>query len=418
MNTVFHSQPPLGTITTLPGEPQGEGKKAMLRQRLSDIQEALRHEPVDGWLFYDFRGSDPLAYRILGLDATTISTRRWYYFIPTHGEPVGIVSSVEPRRLDVLPGQKKVFLSWQQLHAALAETLQGRRRIAMQYSPGNAIPYVSRVDAGTIELIRQFGVEIVSAADLVQRFEAVWTEAQWESHLRAAKGVRETVDEAFAYIRQHTSISEYAVQQFIIERFKSRGLTTHHPPIVGINAHSADPHYEPQPEGSSLIRANAFVLIDLWAKEPGGVYADITWTGFMGKEVPARYQEIFNHVRAGRDAAIEFVKARVAREQSFAGYEVDAVTRKIITDAGYGDYFVHRTGHSIGEEVHGNGANMDGLETRDERWVLPGTCFSIEPGIYLAGEFGVRSEINIYVSPHAAIVTGVPMQTAVIPILA
>jgi len=402
----------------LPAEPQGEGKKVMLQQRLSDIQEALRLEQVDGWLFYDFRGSDPLAYRILGLDPTSISTRRWYYFIPTHGEPAGIVSSVEPHRLDTLPGQKKIFLSWQQLQSALAETLQGRQRIAMQYSPGNAIPYVSRVDAGTIELIRQFGVEIVSAADLVQRFEAVWTAEQLESHLQAAKGVRETVDEAFAYIRQHTPVNEYAVQQFIIERFKAQGLTTHHPPIVGVNAHSADPHYEPQPEGSSLIRPGDFVLIDLWAKEPGAVYADITWTGFMGKEVPARYQEIFNYVRNGRDAAIAFVKERVAREQSFAGHEVDAVTRKVITDAGYGNYFVHRTGHSIGEEVHGNGANMDGLETRDERRVLPGTCFSIEPGIYLAGEFGVRSEINIYVSPREAIVTGAPMQTEVIPILA
>src|SRR5262245_43739160 len=280
-------------------------------QHLHEIQDALQQEKVDGWLFYDFRGSDPLAYRILGLDATTISTRRWYYLIPAQGEPVGIVSSVEPHRLDTLPGQKKVFLSWQQLQSALAETLQGRQRIAMQYSPENAIPYVSRVDAGTIEMIRQFGVEVVSAADLVQRFEAVWTTAQWESHLRAAKGVRETVDEAFAYIRQHTPISEYAVQQFIIERFKACGLTTHHPPIVGINAHSADPHYEPQAEGSSLIRPGDFVLIDLWAKEPDGVYADITWTGFMGKEVPARYQEIFTHVRNGRDAAIAFVKERV-----------------------------------------------------------------------------------------------------------
>ena len=386
-------------------------------RHLRDMQDALHQEQVDGWLFYDFRGSDPLAYRILGLDSTTISTRRWYYFIPTQGEPVGIVSSVEPHRLDALPGEKRVFLSWQQLQAHLAETLRGVRRVAMQYSPGNAIPYISRVDAGTIEQIRQLGIEIVSAADLVQRFEAVWTTAQWESHLRAATGVRETVDEAFAYIRQHTPVSEYAVQQFIIQRFTDRGLTTHHPPIVAINAHSADPHFEPQPEGSSLIQPGDFVLIDLWAKEPKGVYADITWTGFMGTEVPARYQEIFTHVRNARDAAIAFVKERMSREQSFAGYEVDAASRQVIVDAGYGDFFVHRTGHSIGEEVHGNGANMDGLETRDERRVLPGTCFSIEPGIYLGGEFGVRSEINIYVTPREAIVTGAPMQTEVIPIL-
>ncbi|NOT55066.1 MAG: aminopeptidase P family protein [Deltaproteobacteria bacterium] len=387
-------------------------------RQLSDMQDALRHEQLDGWLFYDFRGSDPLAYRILGLDATTISTRRWYYFIPAQGEPVGLVSSVEPHRLDVLPGQKRVFLSWQQLHAHLAETLRGVRRVAMQYSPGNAIPYISRVDAGTIEHIRQLGIEVVSAADLVQRFEAVWSTAQWESHLRAAKGVREIVDEAFAYIREHAPVSEYTVQQFILQRFADRGLTTHHPPIVAINAHSADPHFEPQPRGSSLIQSGDFVLIDLWAKEPNGVYADITWTGFMGAEVPARYREIFTYVRNARDAAIAFVQERMRREQSFAGYEVDAASRQVIVDAGYGDYFVHRTGHSIGEEVHGNGANMDGLETRDERRVLPGTCFSIEPGIYLQGEFGVRSEINIYMTPSEAIVTGAPMQTEVVAILA
>lgn len=390
----------------------------MQEPRLREIQEALRQDGVEGWLFYDFRGSDPLAYRILGLDPAAISTRRWYYFIPAQGEPAGIVSSVEPRRLDTLPGRKRVFLSWQQLQEHLAETLSGVRRVAMQYSPGNAIPYVSRVDAGTIELIRRLGVEVVSAADLVQRFEAVWTPAQWESHLRAATGVRETVDEAFVYIRQHAPVTEYAVQQFILERFSARGLTTHHPPIVAINAHSADPHFEPTPHDATPIRPGDFVLIDLWAREPGGVYADFTWTGFMGAVVPARYQEIFALVRSARDAAIAFVKERIRREQSFYGYEVDAVARKVITDAGYGDHFVHRTGHSIGEEVHGNGANMDGLETRDERRVLPATCFSIEPGIYLAGEFGVRSEVNVYVTEREAIVTGVPMQVDVVPILA
>jgi Xaa-Pro dipeptidase len=388
----------------------------MTEQRIRDIQEALRQEGVDGWLFCDFRGSDPLAYRILGLDTRQISTRRWYYYIPSEGEPAGVVSSVEPHRLDALPGQKRVFLSWQQLHAALAETLRGVRRLAMQYSPGNAIPYVSRVDAGTVELVRRLGIEVVSSADLVQRFEAVWSAVQWQSHLRAAAGVRETVDEAFAYIRQNTPVSEYAVQQFILQRFAARGLVANHPPIVAINAHSADPHFEPTPE-SGLIRPGDFVLIDLWAKEPDGVYADYTWTGFMGKVVPDRHREIFTIVRNARDAAIAFVKDRIAKEQSFRGYEVDAAARKIITDAGYGNYFVHRTGHSIGEEVHGNGANMDGLETQDERRVLPGSCFSVEPGIYLAGEFGVRSEVNVYVTEREAIVTGTPMQTEVVPIL-
>ncbi len=392
----------------------------MTEQRLREIQDALRREGpqgIDGWLFCDFRGSDPLAYRILGLDARQISTRRWYYFIPSSGEPAGIVSSVEPHRLDALLGAKRVFLSWQQLHAALADTLHGARRVAMQYSPGNAIPYVSRVDAGTIELVRQCGVEVFSSADLVQRFEAVWSAEQWQSHLRAAAGVRATVDEAFAYIRQNRPVSEYAVQQFILQNFAARGLVANHPPIVAINAHSADPHFEPAPD-SGVIRPGDFVLIDLWAKEPDGVYADYTWTGFMGNEIPARCQEIFTLVRDARDAAIAFVKERISREQSFHGYEVDAAARKVITDAGYGDYFVHRTGHSIGEEVHGNGANMDGLETQDERRVLPGTCFSIEPGVYLPGEFGVRSEVNVYVSEREAIVTGTPMQTELVRILA
>ncbi len=388
----------------------------MTEQQLSEIQDALRREEVDGWLFYDFRGSDPLAYRILGLDARQISTRRWCYFIPSHGDPVGIVSSVEPHRLDRLPGLKRVFLSWQQLHTALADTLRGAQRVAMQYSPGNAIPYVSRVDAGAVELVRQCGVEVVSSADLVQRFEAVWSTAQWQSHLRAAAVVRKTVDEAFAYIRQNPPVSEYAVQQLILQRFAAGGLVANHPPIVAINAHSADPHFEPTPD-SGVIRPGDFVLIDLWAKEPDGVYADYTWTGFMGNEIPVRYQEIFTLVRDARDAAIAFVKERVSKAQTFYGYEVDAAARNVITDAGYGKYFVHRTGHSIGDEVHGNGANMDGLETQDERRVLPGTCFSIEPGVYLPGEFGVRSEVNVYVTEREAIVTGTPMQTELVRIL-
>jgi Xaa-Pro aminopeptidase len=389
----------------------------MDEQHLREIQQALRQEGVEGWLFCDFRGSDPLAYSILGLDSTAISTRRWYYFIPAYEEPVGIVSSVEPRRLDTLPGRKRVFLSWQQLHESLAETLHRMRRVAMQNSPGNAIPYISRVDAGTIELIRQLGVEVVSSADLVQRFEAVCTASQWQSHLRAATGVRETVNEAFAYIRQHSPVTEYAVQQFILERFAAWGLTTHHPPIVAINAHSADPHFEPTPQDATPIRPGDFVLIDLWAKEPEGVYADFTWTGFMGNRIPERHREIFTIVRDARDAAIAFIKERIQREQSFYGYEVDAVARKLVTDAGYGNFFVHRTGHSIGEEVHGNGANIDSLETKDERRILPSTCFSIEPGIYLAGEFGVRSEVNVYVTEREAIVTGTPMQTEIVPIL-
>ena len=385
--------------------------------RLHEIQHALQEETLDGWLFYDFRGSDPLAYRILGLDEAELSTRRWYYFIPAEGVPIGLVSSIEPYRLDRLPGPKRPFFTWQQHAERLAELLRNRRRIAMQYSPGNAIPYISRVDAGTIETIRQLGVEVVSSADLVQRFEAVWTPEQWQSHRRAATVVRQTVDAAFGYLRDNAPVSEYQVQQFILDCFVQHGLTTYYPPVVAANAHSADPHYTPTAEQTALIRPGDFVLIDLWAKEPDGVYADITWTGFMGKVVPERYQEIFQLVREARDAALVFVKERVARGQSFFGHEVDAASRSVITNAGYGDQFFHRTGHSIGTEVHGNGANMDGVETRDTRRVLPHTCFSVEPGIYLAGDFGVRSEVDVYITENEAIVTGDPVQTEVIPIL-
>ena len=385
--------------------------------RLREIQHALQEETLDGWLFYDFRGSDPLAYRILGLDETELSTRRWYYFIPAEGAPVGLVSSIEPYRLDRLPGPKLPFFTWQQHAERLTELLRNRQRIAMQYSPGNAIPYISRVDAGTIEAIRQRGVEVVSSADLVQRFEAVWTQEQWHSHRRAASVVRQTVDAAFGYLSDNAPVSEYQVQQFILDCFARHGLMTYYPPVVAANAHSADPHYTPTAEQAALIRPGDFVLIDLWAKEPDGVYADITWTGFMGKAVPERYQEIFQLVRAARDAAISFVQERVASGQTFFGHEVDAASRSVIANAGYGDRFFHRTGHSIGTEVHGNGANMDGVETRDTRRVLPHTCFSVEPGIYLAGDFGVRSEVDVYITENEAIVTGDPVQTEVIPIL-
>ena len=385
--------------------------------RLHEIQHALQEETLDGWLFYDFRGSDPLAYRILGLDETELSTRRWYYFIPAEGVPIGLVSSIEPYRLDRLPGPKLPFFTWQQHAERLAELLRNRRRIAMQYSPGNAIPYISRVDAGTIETIRQLGVEVVSSADLVQRFEAVWTPEQWQSHRRAATVVRQTVDAAFGYLRDNAPVSEYQVQQFILDCFAHHGLTTYYPPVVAANVHSADPHYTPTAEQTALIRSGDFVLIDLWAKEPDGVYADITWTGFMDKVVPGRYQEIFQLVREARDAAISFVKESVTSGQTFFGHEVDAASRSVIANAGYGDQFFHRTGHSIGTEVHGNGANMDGVETRDTRRVLPHTCFSVEPGIYLAGDFGVRSEVDVYITENEAIVTGDPVQTEVIPIL-
>jgi Xaa-Pro aminopeptidase len=393
------------------------------RQRLLDIQRELHlSAELDGWLFYDFRGSDPLAYRVLLLDPARHVTRRWYYWIPAAGEPVKLLHRIEPHVLDEFPGRADLYVGWDEQRALLSSILKGRRRIAMQYSPFNAIPYLSRVDAGTIDLIRSFGVEVMSSADLVQRFEAVWTEEQRASHEYATAALRRIVDDSFAHVRAALSkdrvLTEYDLQQFVLQRIREAGMTTSSPPIAAVNAHSADPHYSPMASGSSPIRRDDLVLIDLWAKrtEPGAVYGDITWTGFTAKQAPAKQQTIFSTVRQGRDAALEFVRRHVAAGQFPFGWEVDDVCRQTIRAGGYGDFFVHRTGHSIGEEVHGNGANIDNLETQDSRRLMPKTCFSIEPGIYLPGEFGIRSELDVYISEREAIVYGQPLQSEIVPI--
>jgi Xaa-Pro aminopeptidase len=394
-------------------------------QRIADIQKVLREMPgLDGWLFYDFRGSDPLAYRVLRLDPHQHVTRRWYYWVPSAGTAVKLLHRIEPHVLDELPGATRLYVSWEEQRASLAGMLQSAKRIAMQYSPLNAVPYISRVDAGTIELIRSFGIEVVTSADLVQRFEAVWDDRQLAAHRAAAEALRRIVDEAFGHVRDavvgNKALTEYGLQQFILSHIKEHGLTTSSAPIAAVNAHSADPHYGPAPQGSLEIVAGDLVLIDLWAKrpEPGSVYADITWTGYVGRTVPPRQRDIFGIVREARDTALAFVRTRVAAGDFPCGWEVDEACRTVIRDAGYGDRFLHRTGHSIGEEVHGNGANIDNLETQDGRRLLPNTCFSIEPGIYLPGEFGIRSELDVYVSDREALVTGVPIQTAIVPILA
>ena len=393
-------------------------------ERVAAIQAALRESgSADGWLFYDFRGSDPLAYRVLLLDPARHVTRRWYYWIPVTGTPVKLLHRIEPHVLDELPGQDQLYVSWEQQRALLASILKGSRRIAMQYSPLNAVPYVSRVDAGTIELIRSFGVDVVSAADFVQRFEAVWTEAQLESHQYAVIALRRIVDEAFTHVgeslRAGRVLTEYGLQQFILGRIHDAGMVTSSAPIAAVNAHSADPHYGPTAAESSPVLRDSLVLIDLWAKrtEPGAVYGDITWTGFTGREVPTRHRDIFEFVRRGRDAALSFAQAAVAAGKFPFGWEVDEACRAVIQAAGYGDQFVHRTGHSIGEEVHGNGANIDNLETQESRRLMPRTCFSIEPGIYLTGEFGIRSELDVYVAEREAVVYGQPLQTEIIPIV-
>jgi Xaa-Pro aminopeptidase len=392
-------------------------------EHIRAIQDALQQAAVDGWLFADFRGNDPLAYRILKLSNAGMVSRRWYYYLPAMGEPRKLVHRIESHSLDGLPGRPLQYASWLELHAQLKGVLADSRRVAMQYSPHNAIPYVSRVDAGTIELVRSFGIEVVTAADLVQRFEAVWTPEQWEAHQYAARSLRTIIDETFGHLREIVAnrgeVSEHSVQQFILGRFDSYGMRSDKPPIVAVNAHSADPHFQPTPT-SGLIRRGDFVLLDIWAKrkESRSVYADITWTGYLGDTVPALYGNIFRAVQHGRDAAIEFVQDAVHAGRAICGWEVDEVAREAIRKAGYAEYFIHRTGHSIGEEVHGNGANIDNYESRDERHILPQTCFSIEPGVYLPGQFGVRSEVDVYVSEHGAFVTGQPIQLGVVPILA
>jgi Xaa-Pro dipeptidase len=391
-------------------------------ERVSGIQQALRDAGIDGWLFYDFRGSDPLAYRILQLDPTVHVTRRWYYWIPAVGVPVKLLHRIEPHVLDALPGQADCYVSWEQQRHILARLLAGGLRIAMQYSPLNAVPYVSRVDAGTVELIRSYHVEVVSSADLIQTFEACWTDRQLESHQYAAAALRRIVDQTFSHVHetitQGRSLTEYGVQQFILGRICEAGMVTSSAPIAAVNAHSADPHYGPTETGSAEITRDALLLIDLWAKrtEPGSVYADITWTCYVGRTVPVKQREIFDVVRQGRDAALAFVRTEKAAGHHPFGWEVDNACRQVIQHRGYGDQFVHRTGHSIGEDVHGNGANIDGLETQDTRRLIPRTCFSIEPGIYLPGEFGIRSELDVYLAEREALVFGLPLQSEIVPL--
>jgi len=385
------------------------------------VQESLRDESVDGWLFYDHHHRDPIAYRVLKI-APKMCTRRWYYLIPTEGEPAKLVHRIEKGNLAGLPGGEHEYSSWSEQREELKKILRGKKTVAMQYSPLNDIPYVGLVDAGTVELVRSFGVQVVSSADLVQLFEARWSAEALASHLEAGKAVHAIVRSAFAMIaeaaRAGRAMTEYDVQQEIVRLYGLYGLEADEAPIVAVNENTANPHYTPVPAASLPIRANDFVLLDVWAKlrEPESVYFDITWTGFVGEKVPHQYAEIFEIVREARDAAVSLVTQARREGRPLRGYQVDDAARGVITRQGYGEFFVHRTGHSIGEDVHGSGANMDNFETRDDRRIIPGTCFSVEPGIYLP-EFGVRSEVDVYVEEHDARVTG-EVQEAVVPILA
>jgi Xaa-Pro aminopeptidase len=377
---------------------------------VSAIQAALRERKIDAWLFYDHHHRDPIAYRVLGLPTSLMVTRRWFYLIPAQGEPAKLVHKIEAGHLDSLPGSKRVYSGWQELFGQLKEFLAGHTTIAMQYSPNNLVFTVSLVDAGTIDLVRSMGKNVVSAADLIAQFEATWTDEQIQTHFAARDAVDKITTAAFAEIgrRVHNGgTNEHAMQQWLLEAFRRENLVTDDPPVVAVNANSGNPHYEPHAEGSAPIREGDFVLLDIWGKKntPGAVYYDITWTGYVGNAPSDKQREIFQIVRDARDAGVKTVLDATAARQRIAGWQVDRATRDHIQKSGYGDYFIHRTGHSIGTDVHSNGANMDDLEIHDERQILPNSCFSIEPGIYLP-EFGVRSEVNVLVRPNRAEVTG------------
>jgi len=367
------------------------------------IQRALREAGIDGWLLTDFRNRDYLAYRLLELNFEKMSSRRWYYYIPARGEPKKLVSAVERQKLDTLPGKRIVYLSWREQHAALKRALGLKKKIAMQYSPKGNVPYISLVDAGTIELLRSMGYKIVSSADLISEFVSIISEEGYRSHKEAAAIMDRIMEEAFGKIREGVrtgnGLTEYDLQEFIMRRFTEENLTTYDPPMVGTNAHPADPHFDLTRENARPFKQGDTVLIDMWAKKnvPGAIYYDITWVGFVGDTPPLKYAEIFAAVRDGRDAAVRFVMEKFAKGETCYGWQVDDVCRNVVRKAGYGKYFLHRTGHSITEETHGNGVNIDNLETKDERALLPGCCFSIEPGIYLEGAMAARTEINMFI---------------------
>jgi Xaa-Pro aminopeptidase len=377
---------------------------------LPAIQAALRERNIDAWLFYDHHHRDPIAYRVLGLPASLMVTRRWFYLIPAKGEPAKLVHKIEAGHLDSLPGSKRVYSGWQELFEQIKLFLADYKTIAMQYSPNNLVFTVSLVDAGTMDLLRGLGKNVVSAADLIAQFEATWTDEQIKTHFAARDAVDSITTAAFAEIGRRVrngGTTEHAMQQWLLEAFERENLVTDDPPVVAVNANSGNPHYEPRAEGSAPIREGDFVLLDIWGKKntPGAVYYDITWTGYVGKAPSDKQHEVFQIVRDARDAGVKTVLDAIAAGQRIAGWQVDRATRDHIQKAGYGDYFIHRTGHSIGTDVHSNGANMDDLEIHDERQILPNSCFSIEPGVYLP-EFGVRSEVNVLVRPNRAEVTG------------
>ena len=377
---------------------------------IQGIQNDLRAAKLDGWLFYDFRGRDPIAQHILNLP-NGMRTRRWYYFVPAKGTPKKLVHRIESESLAALPGETLYYAKQDELHKNLKKVLGRAKKVAMQYSPKNEIPYVAMVDAGTVELVRSAGPRVVSSADLVQKYDACWSSEQLDAHLSAGVIIDRIVRGAFDYaakcVREKKPLTEYDLKLWILKEFESNGIWTEEGPDIAVNAHASDPHYGPTAESAAPIREGDLLLLDVWGKKksPGSVYYDVTWMGYLGTKVPEKYAKIFGVVREARDKAVDLIRTQVAAGKPLQGWQVDQAARRVIEKDGYGKYFFHRTGHSIGEKVHGNGVNMDGLETHDVRHLIAGTCNSVEPGIYLP-EFGVRSEVNVYVGEREARVTG------------
>jgi len=392
-----------------------------MRAEIPGMQSDLRAAKLDGWLFYDFRGRDPIAQRILDLPEG-MRTRRWFYFVPAKGTPKKLVHKIEAQSLAALPGDTLYYAGQDELRKNVGKMLGRAKNVAMQYSPKNAIPYVAMVDAGTVELVRGSGVKVVSSADLVQKYEACWSDEQLESHRAAGAAIDRIAREAFQHaaknVREKKAITEYDLKVWILKEFENAGIWAEEGPDIAVNSNASDPHYGPTAESAAPIREGDLLLLDIWGKRktPGSVYYDITWMGYLGAEVPEKYAKVFRVVREARDKAVDLILKNIAAGKPLQGWQVDKAARSVIEKASYGKYFFHRTGHSIGEKVHGNGANMDGLEMHDVRHLIPRTCNSIEPGIYLP-EFGIRSEVNVYIDEHEARVTGA-IQKEILPLLA
>lgn len=392
--------------------------------QLEAIQKALKESNIDGWLFYDFHNRDAIAHRILNIDTKRFTSRRWFYYIPAEGTPKKLVHSIETYKLAHLPGEQYVYLPWEQQHALLREILADAKKIAMQYSPMNAIPYVSIVDGGTIDLIRSFGIEVVSSADLVSIFESHLSMEDFETHRKAGILMQEIKNAAFKEIahriRSGKPPKEYEIQEFMHNLMRQNNLAWGDGPVVAINEHAADPHFEPTPENSYTMQIGDLVLIDLWAKldQPRSIFYDITWMGFIGETVPEKIESLFSIIAKARDTAYNLVKERFASNTPVYGWEVDKACREVVEQAGFGKYFIHRTGHNIGEQVHGNGTHIDNLETKDLRRIIPGSCFSIEPGIYIPDEkLGFRTEIDVFVTDDGKVEVIGDIQQKVIPIM-